>query len=542
MKRAALFLLSVLSALHVNAKGPARPKLVVGIVVDQMRWDYLYRFYGDYGPDGFRRLMNGGFRCEQAKINYLPSYTAPGHTCVYTGSVPAIHGIAANEWIENGKPVYCTDDDTAKPVGGSWRWGKMSPRNLQTTTVTDELRMATNFRSRVFAVSLKDRSSILPGGHLANEAYWFDDSTGNFASSSYYMSTLPEWVRRFNAKRYADSILARDWELLNDTSTYTQSSMPNSRYEGLYDKSETRIGFSHRAGFFLGKGDTKYNAVRKLPAGNWMSLLFAKQCISSNHLGAGTDPDFLAVSLSSTDYIGHQFGPNSREIEDTYRRLDRELAGFMSYLDEMVGEGNYTVFLTADHGAAQNSIYLSDKKVPAGNISESTLRKDLNAFLKSATGKDSMVRSLENYQVWLDESRVPQSFTDQIGLRQLAIQWLRKRPEIAFAIDLPMSAWNATPEPIHQMSVNGYYASRCGQIQIILKPGYYSGYSPTGTTHGTWNPYDTHIPLLWYGWGIRKGELNREVHMTDIAATVAALLKIQMPNGCIGKVVTEALK
>jgi predicted AlkP superfamily pyrophosphatase or phosphodiesterase len=542
MKRLGFFCIFICSSLLLQAKGPARPKLVVGIVVDQMRWDYLYRFYDSYGANGFKRLMNEGFRCEQAKIDYLPSFTAPGHSCIYTGSVPAIHGIAANEWFEGGKSAYCTDDDTAKPVGGSWRWGRMSPRNLQTTTVTDELRLATNFNSRVFAVSLKDRSSILPGGHLANEAYWFDDSTGNFSSSSFYMQALPDWVRRFNDKRYADSILAADWELLDDTSTYRQSSTPNARYEGLYDKSETRIGFSHRAGFFIGKGATKYNAVRKLPAGNWLSLQFAKQCIHSNKLGQGTDPDFLCVSLSSTDYIGHQFGPNSREIEDTYRRLDRELAAFLTYLDVTVGKDQYTVFLTADHGGAHNSLYLQDRKVPAGNISAAAMVKDLNLALKAATGKDSLVRSLENYQVWFNESRMPAAFTDQIGLRQLAIQWLRTRPEVAFAIDLPMSAWNATPEPILQMAVNGYYASRCGQIQVILKPGYYSGYAPTGTTHGSWNPYDTHIPLLWYGWGIRKGETQREVHMTDIAATVSALLKVQVPNGCIGHVIPEALR
>lgn len=540
-----LFLLSFfLFSLSAIAKGPARPKLVIGIVVDQMRWDYLYRYYDGYGKGGFKRLMNQGFRCEQTMINYLPTYTAPGHTCVYTGSVPAIHGIAGNDWWEGGKYFYCTDDKTVMPVGGSVKWGQMSPRSLLTTTITDELRLATNFRSRVYGVSLKDRSSIYPAGHTPNGAFWFDDSTGNFSTSTYYTQQLPEWVSRFNARRLADSILSKDWELLDDSASYTQSTPNNPRYEGLFDKSEgSSVGFSHRAGFFMGKGATKYNTVRKLPGGNWLTLQFARRCIAANNLGSGTDADFLCVSLSATDYAGHQFGPNAVELEDMYRRLDGELARFLNYLDEEVGEGEYTVFLTADHGAAHNSLFMEDRGIPAGNISEHTFYKELNAFLKKETGKDSLVKSLENYQVYFSEAALKGvSFDDKLKLQLMTLVWLRNRPEVAFALDLDLNGWNQLPQPLQQMAINGYYRPRSGAIQVILKPGYYAGYAPTGTTHGTWNPYDAHIPLLWYGWGIPKGETHREIYMTDIAATLAALLHVQMPNGCVGKVITEIVK
>ncbi len=543
MKRSILILSAFLLALPAFAKGPARPKLVVGIVVDQMRWDYLYRYYDRYGADGFKCLMRDGFRCEQTVINYLPSYTAPGHTCIYTGSVPAIHGIAGNEWLEGGKFTYCTDDKSVMPVGGSMKWGQMSPRNLLTTTVTDELRLATNFRSRVFGISLKDRSSILPAGHTG-KAFWFDDSTGNFATSTYYGQTLPQWVTRFNARRWADTILAKDWSLLDDAATYTQSEPNNGRYEGLFDKAEPlRADFPHEGKYFMGKGALKYNSVRKLPGGNWLTLQFAKRCIAANALGQGPDADFLTVSLSATDYAGHQFGPNAVELEDMYRRLDCELARFLKYLDEEVGVGKYTIFLTADHGAAHNSLYLNDKGIPAGNVSEGDFRKELNAFLKKETGKDSLVQSLENYQVYFSEAALKgAAFDDKLKLQLMTMMWLRKRPEVAFALDLDLNGWNQLPQPIQQMAVNGFYRPRSGAIQIILKPGYYAGYAPTGTTHGTWNPYDTHIPLLWYGWGIPKGETHREVYMTDIAATVAALLHIQMPNGCVGKPITELVR
>ncbi|MBS1614490.1 MAG: alkaline phosphatase family protein [Bacteroidetes bacterium] len=523
------------------AQGPARPKLVVGIVVDQMRWDYLYRYEAHFGQEGFRRLMRDGFRCEHTMINYLPSFTAPGHTCIYTGSIPAIHGIVSNEWFEQGKERYCTGDSSVLPLGGSMVGGQMSPRNLLTTTVGDELRLATNFRSRVFGISLKDRSSILPAGHTG-QAYWFDDSTGNFSSSTYYGNALPEWVRQFNAQRYPDTLLAQDWNLRDAPDSYPQSTADNTRYEGRFGKEAAPV-FPHRAQYFEGQGAHKYNTLRKLPAGNRLTVDMAEACIRANRLGQGSQPDMLCVSFSATDYAGHQYGPNALEVEDMYIRLDDELARFLQFLDRQIGKGNYTVFLTADHGGAHNSLFLEDHKIPAGNASELQIRKALNAYLKEKTGKENLVQSLYNYQVFYSPE-VLKTF-DETARRQLnplVIAWLQQRPEVAYALDLEQNNQTRLPEPIQTMILNGYYAPRSGSVQMVLKPGWYAGYAPTGTTHGTWNPYDTHIPLLWYGWGIQPGFSYRKMYMTDIAATVSALLRIQMPNGCIGSVIREALK
>jgi hypothetical protein len=421
------------------------------------------------------------------------------------------------------------------------KWGQMSPRNLLTTTVTDELRLATNFRSRVFGIGLKDRSSILPAGHLG-KAFWFDDSTGTFTTSSYYGKALPKWVQHFNERGYADSILASGWTLRDAPSRYAQSTTDNTRYEGTFGKEPAPV-FPHKAEFFKGTGDAKYNALRKLPAANWLTFQMARACVRANKLGQGSEPDMLCISFSATDYAGHQFGPNAMEVEDMYVRLDAELARFLRFLDKQVGEGNYTLFLTADHGGAHNSLFLEDHGVPAGNVSESALRAGLNDFLKRRFDRDSIVRSLENYQVYYDErvrGRKPSLAIAR--LNQAVIGWLRQRSEVAFALDLTENNGNVLPEPLQSMAVNGYYAPRCGSVQIILKPGWYAGYAPTGTTHGNWNPYDTHIPLLWYGWGIAQGRTLRRVNMTDIAATLAALLQVQMPNGCVGTVITEALR
>lgn len=541
MKRHILSGLLLLAATGALAQGPQRPKLVVGIVVDQMRWDYLYRYEAHFGQEGFRRLMQDGFRCEQTMINYLPSFTAPGHTCIYTGSVPAIHGIVSNEWIEQGKEHYCTEDARVKPVGGSVSEGQMSPRNLLSTTLGDELRLATNFRSRVFGIALKDRSSILPAGHTG-QAYWFDDSTGNFSSSTYYENSLPDWVQSFNAHHYPDSLLAQDWVLRDAPARYDQSTADNTRYEGRFGKEPAPV-FPHRAEYFQGKGAKKYNAIRKLPAGNWLTVQMAEACVRANRLGQGSQTDMLCVSFSATDYAGHQYGPNAMEVEDMYIRLDDAIAQFFHFLDNQVGKGNYTIFLTADHGGAHNSLFLEDHQVPAGNASVHDIRAALNAFLLEKTGKKDLVQSLENYQVFY-EPKTLKSLDDSMRrqLNPLVISWLQQRPEIANALDLEHNNQTRIPEPIQTMVVNGYYAPRSGSIQIILKPGWYAGYAPTGTTHGTWNPYDTHIPLLWYGWGIQTGVSYRKMYMTDIAATLAALLKIQMPNGCVGSVIREVLK
>jgi len=483
--------------------------------------------------------MNEGFNCQNTLINYLPSFTAPGHSCIYTGSVPAIHGIAANDWIEqNGRMMYCTQDTTVLPVGGSRLWGRMSPKNLLATTVTDELRLATNFQSRVYGIALKDRGGILPAGHLANGAFWYDDSTGNFMTSTHYMQQLPRWVNAFNAKHLADTFLLRNWNLLYPANTYTQSLPDNNPYEGAFIGEAAPV-FPHITAGFAGK---EYNALRKIPAGNTLTLQMARACIEGTELGQRGNTDFLAVSLSSTDYAGHQFTPNSMEVEDMYLRLDHELAAFLRYLDHHIGEGEYTVFLTADHGGAHNATYLEDIKAPGGNSSQMPMQQAMFAYIQQQFGKDSLVRALDNYQVFFNEERIKSARVDRIALRTAIRKWLEQQKEVAYVADLEDLNATPLPEPVRTMIINGYARCRSGSIQIVPKPGWYASYGKTGTTHGTWNPYDTHIPLLFYGWGIRHGHSYKTHHMTDIAATVAALLHVQMPSGCIGEVMDEVIK
>jgi predicted AlkP superfamily pyrophosphatase or phosphodiesterase len=372
--------LIVFISFSAAAQNIQRPKLIVGIVVDQMRWDYLYRYYDRYTSNGFKRLLNGGFSCENTFINYLPSYTAVGHSTIFTGSVPSIDGIAGNEWIDqlSGKSVYCTSDSTVQSVGSANALdGKMSPRNLLVSTITDELRLATNFRSKVVGVSLKDRASILPAGHLATAAYWLDDASGNFITSTYYMHQLPDWVNQFNNKKHIEQLISNGWNTLYPINTYKQSDADVKSYEGLFS-GETSSTFPHdiKTAYAKSKG-----SFRSTPYGNTLTLEFAKEALNAYQLGKGEATDFLTINCASTDYVGHMFGINSIEIEDTYLRLDKDLSDFFKTLDAKVGKGQWLVFLTADHGAAHAIGFMKEHELPADFWYVRPLTDSLNRVL-----------------------------------------------------------------------------------------------------------------------------------------------------------------
>ena len=309
-----------------------KPKIVVGLVIDQMRWDYLYRYYERYTNDGFKRLLKEGFSYENTQINYAQSVTAVGHASLYTGSVPALHGITGNEWIERktSQYQYCVSDMGVTPIGGSLKNGKMSPKNLLATTIGDELKLSNNFRSRVFGVSIKDRGGIIPAGRSADAAYWFDDSTGTWMTSSYYMNKLPIWVSQFNSLKIPEKLLKESWNLLYPKNTYLQSTEDNMPYENnRHDK--TGPVFPHVIDIDL---KSKFSAFKYSPSSNTLSFDFAKRLISSESLGKNGFTDMLCLSISGTDYIGHAYGPNSLEIEDTYLRLDLEISSFLKFLDD----------------------------------------------------------------------------------------------------------------------------------------------------------------------------------------------------------------
>ena len=520
------------SAQQSNAAAIERPKLVVGIVVDQMRWDYLYRYQKRYTDGGFKRLLGEGFSCENTMIPYVPSVTAIGHTCIYTGSVPSIHGIAGNNFVKDGKKVYCTDDDSIKPVGTTSGAALMSPRNLWVSTIGDEMKIASNGRAKVVGVALKDRASILPAGHNPNGAFWFDDQTGCFITSSYYMDRLPKWVEAFNDKRLPEQYLSQKWNTLYPKNTYTESTTDENEYEN-----GIREGVKATLPLNLPELYKKYGygIIRNTPFGNSLTLDMAKAAIDGEQLGADDETDLLAVSCSSTDYIGHQVGTHAIETEDTYLRLDKAIADFLAYLDSKVGKGNYLVFLSADHGAMNNAAFLQDRRIPAGSWDASATAKKLNHVLaKEHPEAGDIVKTVMNYQVFFNRDEIKSKQLDFDNIKQTVVNVLKEDPSVLYACDMAKASTESIPEEVKSRIINGYNRERSGDVVIILKPNFYA-HGMKGTDHGAWNSYDTHIPLVFMGWGIKHGATTKQTFMTDIAPTIAAMLHVQAPNGCVGK-------
>ncbi|MBZ5857161.1 alkaline phosphatase PafA [Flavihumibacter profundi] len=528
-----LFSFSLSVSFAQNSPVPLRPKLVVGLVVDQMRWDFLYRYSDRYKADGgFKRLLSQGFSNENTLIPYTPTITSCGHTGIYTGSVPAVHGIAGNTWYQRslGRVVYCTEDKTVKTVGSSSGAGVMSPRNLLVTTIGDELRLATNFRSKVIGIAIKDRGAILPAGHSANGAYWYDNSSGKWITSSYYCDTLPAWLSAYNDKKVVDKFYQQGWNTLYPLNTYVNSAEDFQPYEGKPLGPEVK-GFPYDLKPMIGKN---YFAIAETPFGNTMALQVAKEAITAEALGKGIFTDMLTVSLSSTDYIGHTFGPNSVETEDCYLRLDADLGDFLNFLDAKVGKGQYLLFLSADHGVAHVPGFLAEHKIPAGIIDNTNTLANLNTDLYKQFGTAQMASNLLNNQVYLNHKLIDSLKLDLEKITRRVVDFMQGQPGIARAISLENLSQVTLPANIKEMVANGYMPDRSGDVQVVYLPQYMDE-GATGTTHGLWNPYDAHIPLVWYGWMIKPGKSNQEVHMTDIAPTIAALLRIQMPNGAVGK-------
>lgn len=479
-------LMTVCCGMEASASGVERPKLVVGIVVDQMRWDYLYRYNDLYCEGGFKRLMAQGYNCENTMINYVPSVTAIGHASAFTGSVPAIHGIAGNGFYIGNRYTYCCEDTTVVSVGGTGKAGMRSPRNMLATTIGDELKIATDFKSKVIGVSLKDRAAILPAGHSADAAYWVDFATGGFITSTYYMKQLPNWVVSFN--------------------------------KNFGKHTEEELSYS--------------------VLGNKITADMGKAAIENEKLGQRGYTDMLTISFSCTDKIGHKYATHHPKTQEIYVDLDKRLADLFSYLDSTVGKGEYLVFLTADHGAANNILFSQEHGIPAEPFFYGKVRKELDSYLKTKFGVSrSLVLTISSYKAFFNHEAVEAQSLSLDEVKKAAIEWLKRDTQFAYIVDLEHAAEAAVPAVIKEKIINGYCRWRSGDVQLVLNPACYEVWGDKvdgGTTHGTWNPYDVHIPFILMGWGVKPGSTNAKTYITDIAATVCAMLHVQMPNGCIG--------
>ena len=477
----------LMAAVALCASGQTdRPKLIVGLVVDQMRWDYLYNY--QWGEGGFKTLLQDGYRCNNTIIDYVPTVTAAGHASIYSGTTPAFHGIAGNNFMLNGKNVTSVQDDSERGVGGNDKTRGKSARNLITTNLADQLLLATDFKSRTVGIALKDRAAILPAGHRPIGAYWYDKGSASFVTSTYYRDKLPKWVSDFNKKHHE--------EIASD--------------------------------------------VYNLPIGTTLTFALAEQALINEQLGQGEATDLLAISVSNTDMCSHYYGTHSPKVDSIYYQLDREIAHFIEVLDQRIGRGNYLLFLSADHGGTHSYPRMTSHGLPSACWYNPEALTAANQVLRQQFGVDSLLKAEMEYTFYLNQEVIDGARLDRDQVMRAACQALEQPEEIQWAIDVSRIDTYPIPSILKERIKLGYFPERSGEIYIVPRTGVYAGKTEwDGSNHGTWSQSDSHIPLIFMGWHIPAGETNRLTHMTDIAATICAMLHIQSPNGCIGMPIFE---
>tara|TARA_R110001592_G_scaffold24756_1_gene94989 strand:+ start:94 stop:1788 length:1695 start_codon:yes stop_codon:yes gene_type:complete len=546
-------LLVFLSFFQTKAQDDSNPKLVVGVIIDQMRADYLYKYQDRYGEDGFKRLIRNGFNYKNANVNYIPAETAPGHASIYTGTTPSYHGIIGNSWFDREtNTVEENVSDSLEKIVGSVNdnpYG-VSPNKLMSSTITDELKKISNFKSKIISVSIKDRGAILPGGKSADGVYWHDweSSPGYFVSSSFYMETLPNWVDKFNKQEKSDAYLDETWNTLYPIETYISSSPDDNTYEpSLGGKISPTFPYNFKTmrEKYRDNG-SEFQLLWISPKGNTLLTEFAITAIQEEKLGKDKYTDFLNISYSVPDVIGHTFGPQSVEMEDIYLRLDNEIATLLKALDTKIGKENYTLFLTSDHGAIENVSFLNNHKLDAAIARTTSDARNLEAFLDTKYGKASWITAVNGNNLYLNKVTVDEQKLTLPIIQKEAADYLMTLPEVSFALTADDLQTYVYEEGIRKTIQNGYHVKRSGDVIISYSSGTIIHPNPNidvemvnGTVHGSGYSYDTHVPLIWMGKGIKSGESVRAVNPIDIAPSLSMFLNIPLPSASQGKPLIE---
>jgi len=543
MKNLLYLLFSAL--LFVNCETPeannSKPKLVVGIVVDQMRYDYLTRFDHHYSQDGFKRLIREGFHIENGHFNYIPTKTAAGHASVFTGTTPANHAILGNDYFdrETGEMIYCVSDSRYQTVGGI-NGGAKSPHRMKTTTLSDQLNLHQYHKGKVIGLAIKDRSAILPAGHTANGAYWYEGKDeGKFVTSSYYMEEVPKWVSDFNASGRSEYYINQIWDTYKPIEQYQSSIVDNNAYEGKF-KGKTTPTFPYNLAELRDKNNN-YDLIKGTVFGNSITTDFAIAAIKGEQLGKGDYVDFLSISYSSTDYIGHQFGVDSKEIEDNYVRMDLEIARLLQTLDQEVGKGNYTLFLTADHAAARVPQYVMDQKIPGGYVFTNEIATYIDALTLDRFGHKGLVQNMSNEQIFLNTDALRKAKLNRMEVANYLAEELVGFKDIYKAVSAQTLQRTEFDSGILHLLQMGYNQKLSGDVLYTVLPNYIN-YRATGTTHGSGYNYDTHVPIILFGNGIQQGSSKSYYTITDIVPTISNLLGVTFGNTSTGKIVEPALK
>jgi len=518
------------------AQESKKTKVVIGIVVDAMRPDYLERFKDRFSEKGIKLLMNDGYNCMNVSTNYLRTVDATGHASLYTGTVPSIHGIIGNDWFDTelSKWVNCVGDPTQKAVGVEDTYGTASPWRLKANTIGDQLKLASISRAKVFSIGSKDRCAILPAGQMADAAYYEDRKTGKWITTTFFLSELPTWLKDVNNTKVNP---IKSWTTLFPIETYKNSTSDDVLWESKRFSGEKSV---------FPKTPTSKDTDWLLytPFSISKTFDFAKTLIKNEALGNDEYCDLLNVGISAIDLIGHEYGPYSIEMEDAILRLDRDIESFIKFLDDQIGEGNYLVFFTSVHGIGEAPIMLKMNGLPSGSVTYARLRVQLTEFefkLKDKFGDYNWMDRIENDVIYLNQESLLSSKID----RRLLVRELKRyieSQEIAYkVVDLNTLSDEALPEKFKRAIANSFYPKTQPDLVILSPPNWVSSGSNIGSSHGSIYNYDSRIPLIWYGAGIPHSYDFSPIEITDIAPTLCLMLGLAEPNASIGNLIEKLL-
>lgn len=542
-----LMLMLVPASWTVAETTEQKPKLVLQITIDQMRGDFPMRYKDRLGEGGFRYLMEKGTHYINAHFQHANTETPVGHAALFTGAYPSSNGIVAGNWfdMDKQKVIYNCEDDRYPMIGKKPAKGKgRAPTNLLSSTIGDELVISNNHQSRVFSVSIKDRGAILPGGH-AGKAFWYSKSDGSFVSSTYYYKEYPDWVKQWNAQKLADTYKDTSWNLLHDISTYVFGKDDDRPFE--VDMFGLGTTFPHPV-----KGESKYfyASLIATPFGDELTADFAKTLIKTEKLGQGKQTDFMAISFSVTDYIGHLFGPSSLEAEDNILRLDRLLANLFRFIDDQIGLDQTLIILSADHGMSEAPEYMQSLGFEVGRLTSETIVKDTirNALETRLGVPEDVIRLYEHPYVYLNEEKIRKTKYSVAEIETAVAEEILKVPGIIGALtrtDLIKGSF--APTQVNMTILNNFHPKRSGHIHVIADQFWYFYYEMDTTTkiaaiHCSPWTYDTYVPLFFAGHGITAQKIVRPVTPYDIPATIAVCLEIKPPSGSVGIPLAEVLK
>ncbi|MCX7986561.1 MAG: alkaline phosphatase family protein [Bacteroidales bacterium] len=535
----AFFLNPILNAQKNQKKNP---RLVIGLIIDNLRTDMLYRYWYSFENNGFRRLINEGTRFDYVNLNFFYTQTAPTMASLVCGCYPSSHGIIANEWYDDlsGKIQTATGDESVICVGSETSSEKHSPKKMITSTIGDELRLATFKQSKTFALSLDAMPATLLAGQTANGAYWFDIFSGKMVTSSAFQNELPQWIKDFNAKKLPDIYLQQTWNLLYPDSTYSRINFPdNSRYENGI-KGKKTFPYDLKSMSVRTDGGKDYSLLKYTPMGNNLLKDFALTLIVNEELGKDDYPDLLLINFNTTEYIAQQFGILSYEFQDALLRLDKELAHLLGFIDSYVGKQNVLLFLTSPHGAAYPNKMMNDLGFRAGQFNAGQAYVLLKSYLKAIYGDGDWVKFWKGQQIYLNHQLIQQARVDKEKMQREVARFLLDFDGIGYVIISEQVSKNGTKQGVYGQLNNSFYLGRSGDVMYALLPNW-TEMGESLAPHNTGYSYDSHVPLIFYGWYSQRQTVVRPIDMQDLAATIAAILKIPFPNACQGTPIPEMI-